>query len=212
MTLIPCPLTIWGAIELAMKNDFKRIKQDIELRYLPFEEQEKKAGNIIGNSFFDAKQLDELKRFKTNRDKIWRDIEENFDLKQCFNSAGIINDGFIYLADDRDSIEPLARLYRDAKKKIEKRVDKINKDLAAKKPYFENFPIIIEFKHHLDSPAKTGSPSLNRNMLVKDISKHLSTCISGQADRAKLIERILRFFYVVSKSEADARNIRSYCK
>lgn len=168
---------------------------------------------IHGNSCFTADEVSKLNRFNINREKIYKELKQKLDEKAYFNVLLTIYNGFIYIEDDRDSIEPLVRLYREAKKKIEKRVEDVNKDLAATNPYFKNFPVVIEFKHHLDSniPPKMGAPIKNKNMLIKDISNHLSSCILGKTDRAKLIERILRFFYAVLKAEANHRSIRSYC-
>jgi hypothetical protein len=195
-----------------MKNEIEKIKDAIELIYLPIGKQEEKAGYIIGNSNFTDNEISQLNEDKPKREEIYKELELKLDDETYLNVLNTIYNGFIYIADDRGPIEPLAKPYRDAKKRIEKKVKTENKKLANIDSYFKSFPIIIEFKHHLDSPARTGRPPLNRNLLIKDISEHLSDYITIQADRAKLIERILMFFYAVLEHEAKDRNIRSSVK
>ena len=191
-----------------MKNNFEKIKQDIELIYLSFEEQQKKAGYIIGNSFFNEKQLSKLKGFKQKRESIWKQLESMFDTTQCFEIAGIIQDGFKYMADN-GSVREYSKAYQDRKKKILDYVRKQNEQLIKKYPYFKLFPLQIDITpHHLDSPTKRGRPADMKNIFIKQLSNELKTHFQVEDQQAKFIFRIFRFFFGVPNSQTAYRNIR----
>jgi hypothetical protein len=229
-----------------MKDKLEKTKQDIELRYLPIEEQEKKTGYIFGNSFFDERQLlklkrfkdpnsdeqltelkrfraelkrlesdkekrlKQLKRFKPNRDKIWKDIEGNFKPQQVKRIAGIIEDGFIYLADD-NVIRKYKKDYQDGKKKILNYVKKQNEKLSKENPYFKVHPIQINISPHpFGSSTMRGRPMGMQGQFIKQLSDELKDHFKVKDQRAKFIQNIFRFFFAVPKDQIPYRNIRQH--
>jgi hypothetical protein len=217
-----------------MKDNFERIKQDIELIYLPLEEQLEKAGCLVGNSFFDTNQLAELNRFKSNREKIWKEIEKNFDPEKCFKIAGVIFEGFTFMAKDSTNRD-LSRAYLASKKKILDYVKKQNEKLIKQgekitnkdalkhlgveqgevtpnenNPYFKRFPIQVAIaNHHLDFPIKAHCPTIGKTGFIKRIGAEIEDNFPTKYERAKFVSRILRFFFAVLKAQADPKIIRN---
>jgi len=198
-------------------NKIEQLKKSIELRYKTFDElideQIGETGHIIGNAFFDEKQLDKLKEARPEREKLYSELEKGLEPELCFQILGKIYDGFLYLADDYDPIRKPIKLYAEAKDKLEKKVLKLNEELTKADTYFKNFPMQVGIlPHHLDNPNPTEKhrPKENKNILIKELSDLLKAFLPKVADRSKVISRILKFFYTVPKTEATPENVRKH--
>ncbi len=166
--------------------------------------------------YFTEKQLIKMKKLKAERGKIYNELAK---LKSDLFSkvAFIIETGFFNIWDDKKQVKDHQKLFRKAtsaiRNKIDNYVNKTNKKLAEKDPYFKLFPIAIIVKimpHHLDYPSKKGKPRENRYLLIKDLSNSLKLHLPKKADREKFISKILQCFYGISKGDANPRDIRQH--
>jgi hypothetical protein len=202
-----------------MKTEIEKFKKRIELIYEDPEQQIKKTRSIIGNYYFTKEQISEMRRFKAERIKIYNELKRLPSELFC-KIAYKIEQGFLDIWDDQDSIREPQKLFKEARSNIQQQVNKLdgfvektNEELQNKNSYFTNFPITINVQissHHLDKahPAKPGRPKKAKNILIKELSDLLKSQLPEDADRSEFISEILRFFYGVPKLEAYPRTVR----
>jgi len=194
-------------------DKIEKLKKSIELKYKTFDEQIKETDHIVGNAFFNEKQLKNLRDVQPERKKLYSELEKGLEPELCEKVLGKIYAGFLYLADDADSIRKPTKLYAEAKERLGDYVLKLNEKLTKDDSYFKNFPMQVGIlPHHLDNPnpTETHRPKENKNTLIKELSDLLKAFLPQESDRAKVISKILRFFYTVPKTETNPRNVRKH--
>jgi len=200
-----------------LEEEIDTIIIGIENRYRPLKEQANQYGEVIGNVFFTDEQLVKLKTFESKRNSFYDELEQKLRPELFFKVVCKIEDGFLYLAEDKDPMHETVKLYKDAKKRIENKIEKENEKLVDKDPYFGKklktgyeilFPIRLSY-HHLDNPTppKKGSPNKNQSILIKQLSELLRSYLPKDADREKKIAQILLYFYDL---DLDPRSIISH--
>jgi hypothetical protein len=166
--------------------------------------------------YFTEKQRIKMKKLGKEREKIYKELAK---LKAEFFSevAFIIETGFFNIWDDKKPMQDHQKLFGQAKSNIRKKIDtyinKTNKQLAEKDPYFELFPISVIVKimpHNLDYPSKKSSARKNRSLLIKNLSNSLKLHLPQKANRQKFLSNILQYIYGIPKAETKPPKIRKY--
>jgi hypothetical protein len=186
-----------------MKTEIKKFKDAIESIY-------------DSPGYFTKKQRIKMKKLKGQRERVYDELAK-ITSDALSKVMFTIETGFYNIWSDKKPMQDHQKLFRKAKSNIRKEIDntvnKANKKLAAKDPYFELFPISIAVKimpHQLDYPTKKSTPRENRSLLITDLSNSLKSHLPKKADREKFISNILQFFYGFSNEDAKPRNIRRH--
>jgi hypothetical protein len=184
-----------------LKTEFKKFRDAVESIY-------------ESPGYFTEKQRIKMKKLRKGREKIYKELAK---LKsELFSEvAFIIETGFFNIWDDKKPMQDHQKLFGQAKSNIRKKIDayinKTNKQLAEKDPYFELFPISVIVKivpHNLDYPPKKSSARKNRSLLIKDLSNSLKSHLPRKADRQKFLSNILQYIYGIPKAEIKPTKIR----
>lgn len=108
---------------------------------------------------------------------------------------------------EENELIQMQEILREAQRKIQRYVNKVNAQMAERDPFLEKWPFEVTATHPLITPARLGAPHKPYLDFVGIFAEIMRPHISKKADRARHIAEIFEAFYGL---RINPRNIRDY--
>jgi hypothetical protein len=208
------------------KIDNEQLKKEYKLLD---KENEKEYEQFIVDQVA-KKHLSKLKKFRSEREEIYSQLEKNdtllllefLDLISAF--PDIVHKKRLTrersdesrISSERDYLESekrkAAQWYKRTVKNIEKCVDRENEKLFKKYHGNRLQPITVEIHNPYKEIDSLGHRPAQRYIkFIRDLSKLISNKVEKPAERSLFIGSVLKYFYGLPDSAIDPRTIRKHC-